>query len=41
MHLIALVTVLFFPLAPTDGPIALTLAAQQREEGIKSICPIF
>lgn len=41
MHLIALASAPFFPLAHTDGPIAVTLASQWREEGLKSICPIF
>lgn len=41
MHLIALASAPLFPLPHTDGPIGLALAAQWREGGLKSICPIF
>lgn len=41
MHLIALPSTPFFPLAHNDGPTAQALAAQWRKEGLKSICPIF
>lgn len=41
MHLIALASAPFSPLAHIDGPIALALPAQWKEEGLKSICPIF